>query len=143
MTIEDAKQLSIGTAIYVIPTNDYDTLCQIREIFESTYKFDGIETRREEDENPERRLGKVRLRWTKANSIGWGGWYDAQNIEADRNVAIARWEEMIHQLHLVRGYAYDGENLKKFRQYGSAREALYAEGIRYELEDVKTKGIST
>ena len=135
MTLADAKQLSIGTAIYVIPKNDIDTLCQIREIFESTYEFDGIETRKEDDENPERRLGKVRLRWTRASLSGWRGWYDARDIEADGNVAIARNERMIHKLHLIKGCAYDEENLKKFRRYGSAREALYAESIRMKLEE--------
>ena len=141
MTLADAKQLPIGTAIYMIPTNDYDTLFQIREIFESTYGFDGIETRKEPDENPGRRLGRVRLRWTRAGLYDWEGWCDAQNIEANRNVAIARWEGMIHQLYLAKGCNYDEENLKRFRQYGSAREALYAESIRYELETMGSKDI--
>ena len=135
MNLADTKRLSIGTAIYMIPENEYQTIHRIREIFESTHEFDGIEKRRENHRNTGRRIGIVRLCRRRAGVSSWEGWCDAQEIETNRNIAIARWEEMIHQLCLIKGCAYDEENLKKFRQYGSAREALYAESIRIELEE--------
>ena len=141
MKLADAKQLPIGVAIYVIPKHEIETIFGIRKIFVSTYEFDGIEKEKENYENPERYLDRVRLRSKTANSFGFVGLYNAQHVEVDRNIAIARWEEMIHQLCLIKGCNYEEENLKKFRQYGSAREALYAESIRYELEDMKTTGI--
>ena len=141
MKLADAKRLSIGTAIYMIPENEYQTVHRIRKIFESTHEFDGIEKRRENHRNTGRRIGIVRLCRTRAGVSSWEGWCDAQEIEANRNVAIARWEEMIHQLCLIKGCAYDEENLKKFRRYGSAREALYAESIRYEIETMGSKDI--
>ena len=141
MNLADAKRLSIGTAIYVIPKHEIETIFEIRKIFVSTYKFDGIEKKQEDYENPERYLDRVRLRWTEENSFGFVRLYNAQHIEANRHVAISRWEEMIHQIHLINGCNYDEEYLSRFRQYGSAREALYAESIRYELETMGSKDI--
>ena len=141
MNLADAKRLSIGTAIYVIPKHEIETIFEIRKIFVSTYEFDGIEKKKENYENPDRCLGKIRLRSTEANSFRLMGWYNAQNIEANRNIAIARWERMIHQLYLAKGCNYDEKYLSRFRQYGSAREALYAESVRYRLETMGSKDI--
>ena len=135
MTLADVRCLSIRTKIYVIPRNNTDTQICIQEIFRSTFEFDGIEENVKSSSFsipfPD---SKVRLRRNEF-PIFYKRYYDAQEIEADRNVAISRHEEMIHQLCLVEGCAYDDEFLTKFRQYGSAREALYAESIRIKLEE--------
>ena len=142
MKLADAKQLPIGTAIYVIPKNDINTLYQIRKIFKSIYEFDGIKDKKLFSFSIPVTNSKVRLRLAEENSFAFVGWYNAQEIEANRNVAISRMEEMIHQLYLVKGCDYDEENLKRFRQYGSAREALYAESVRYRLEGISKRDIS-
>ena len=135
MTLADAKRLPIGTAIYVIPKNNIDTRLQIQGIFESVFEFDGIEDKKLFSFSIPVPISKVRLRLAESRSVGYAGWFEAQDIEEDRNVAIARNEKMIHQLRLIKKCSYDEENLKKFRRYGSARETLYAESIRMKLEE--------
>lgn len=146
MTLADVRCLSVGTTIYVMPENNRDAIrFHFRNHFESNHEFDVVVDSKTYYDSPEHIIDKVRLRWREQRSNGregCAGWYNAQQIEADRNVAIARNEKLIYQLQSDGLCSYNDREIREFRKYGSAREALYAEGIKCELEDMKTKNIS-